>query len=96
MEEHKLDQGKILADLPFEYFPNAYNEVAKVCTFGAEKYGRGTWRNVYFERYQAALFRHFNAFYRGELTDEESGLPHLSHALWNLNAIVEIMNEDKQ
>jgi hypothetical protein len=75
----KDDTGKVRADL----LPaNALMEVAKVLTFGAQKYGaENTWQNVtpFRARYTAALMRHLFARQRGELYDPESGLLHMAH-----------------
>lgn len=74
----------------------AHLEVAKVLTFGANKYtqrddegtvlkdGANNWRLggvAVIPRYLGAAERHINALKRGETRDEESGLPHLAHAL---------------
>lgn len=56
-------------------------DVAKVLTFGAEKYGTHNWREgIPASRLFAAMQRHLAAFWQGEDLDEESGLPHLDHA----------------
>jgi hypothetical protein len=76
----KYDQDKPRYDL---IPPYAIDDLAKVLTFGAEKYAPNSWRNVEnaLERYRAALLRHTFAIQRGELIDEESGLPHSAHAM---------------
>ncbi len=58
----------------------ALNEVAKVLTFGASKYGPNNWQGLenFTERYYAAMLRHIFA---PEKKDSESGLFHLAHAL---------------
>ena len=75
----KDDQGKVRADL----LPaNALMEVAKVLTFGAQKYGaENTWQKVtpFRARYTAALMRHLFARQQGEIYDPESGLLHMAH-----------------
>ena len=57
-------------------------DFVKVLTFGAEKYAPDNWKLVkpLRARYLAAAFRHLVAYANGELTDPESGLPHLAHA----------------
>lgn len=83
----KYDQGK----LRFELIPPvAIEEIAKVQTFGANKYGANSWQNLENaeERYLGALYRHLNAHQQGETFDLESGLSHLSHALTNLVFLV--------
>lgn len=76
----KFDGGKpLMGCLP----PHAELEIAKVLTFGAEKYGRDNWRTLdsLQTRYTDACMRHLNAYRRGEVVDEESGLHHLAHAM---------------
>lgn len=65
--------------------PGALFLVVKVLTFGAKKYGAYNWQGVpdMERRYFAAANRHLWAWYGGEETDE-SGLPHLAHAIASL------------
>lgn len=74
----KHDEGKIRYDL---VPPHALEGLAKVLTFGANKYTPNGWKTVEKERYVAALMRHFEAYRKGELLDQESGLPHMYHVL---------------
>jgi hypothetical protein len=85
----KHDQDKPRYDL---LPPIAIDELAKILTFGAEKYAPNSWQNVDDgeERYRAALLRHTFAIQRGELIDEESGLPHAAHAMCCCAFIVEL------
>ncbi|HZT03659.1 MAG TPA: dATP/dGTP diphosphohydrolase domain-containing protein [Steroidobacteraceae bacterium] len=59
--------------------------VARVLMYGAKKYKPGNWAKgmPWTVVYDCAL-RHLAAWQRGEENDEESGLPHLDHALCNL------------
>ena len=85
----KHDQDKPMYNL----IPgHATEELAKVLTFGANKYAPNSWQNVDdgLERYRAALLRHTFAIQRGELYDEESGLLHASHAQCCAAFIVEL------
>ncbi len=85
----KYDQDKPRYDL----LPaNAIDELAKVLTFGAEKYAPNSWQSVEdgLNRYRAALLRHTFAIQRGELVDSESGLPHAAHAMCCAAFIVEL------
>lgn len=78
----KHDADKPRMDLlPF----NALEEVAKVLTFGAEKYAENGWQKVDHaeSRYRAALLRHYCADQRGEKYDKESGLLHAAHMATN-------------
>ena len=84
----KLDSGKLRAGLVLRGFSNALKAVAEVGTFGANKYTDDGWRSVENgrKRYEDALWRHLLA--RGR--DEQSGLPHAWHALWNMMALIEL------
>lgn len=89
----KADSGKPLAGCLLE-FPVALGAFAEVCTYGAKKYGRHSWRDVEFQRYVDALMRHIIAM--GEDCDEyddESGIPHVAHVMWNSAAILELLTE---
>lgn len=63
--------------------PLALKETVKVLTFGAQKYERDNWQRVpdSKRRYFDALQRHLWAWKQGEQIDQESGLPHLAHAM---------------
>lgn len=58
-------------------------EVVKVLTFGAAKYGEYNWAEVpeAGRRYFAAAMRHLVAWEQGDLVDAESGRHHLAHAI---------------
>jgi hypothetical protein len=74
----KFDAGKPRMELlPFDVL----EEIAKVLTFGAEKYAPDNWKMVpdLQHRYTGALLRHLAAWQRGEKTDSETGLSHLAH-----------------
>ena len=78
----KFDKGKLRYSL---IPPEATKAIAEVLTFGAQKYAPNSWQSVpnAHERYLDALMRHLEAYRAGELTDPESGLPHMSHLLCN-------------
>lgn len=79
----KFDNGKLRWDLlPIE----TIEEVVKVLTMGANKYAPNNWQLVEDakERYYAAMLRHIVEWRRGNTTDDESGLNHLSHAMCNM------------
>lgn len=89
----KFDTDKIRYDL---VPPKAIQHLAKVLTFGAKKYKPNNWRNnTDLSRYEGALLRHFEAYRLGELTDDETGMPHLAHALTNLVFLLELTDGDK-
>ena len=83
----KFDSGKIRFDLIPE---EAEEALAKVLTYGANKYAPDDWKKVEDaeDRYYAALRRHLHAMRDGEKFDAESGLPHSWHALANMAFLV--------
>ena len=76
--------------------PKAIVEVAKVLTFGAEKYDAENWRKLddLQNRYTAGALRHIFAHMDGERLDPETGLSHMAHALCCLLFKLEIELED--
>ncbi len=86
----KYDQGKPRVSLLSSI---ALLEVAKVATFGANKYQDHNWRKAFkWSRLLDAALRHILAYNGGNRIDEESGLSHLNHAAWNLLALIEFEN----
>lgn len=81
----KFDNGKAPIHL---VPPEVITSMATVLAFGAEKYGENNWRQdvdvTTWGRTYSSMQRHLNAFWSGEDTDPESGLPHLDHALTQL------------
>ena len=78
----KYDTDKLRWDLlPIE----CVEDIVKILTFGARKYAPNNWQSLENaeERFYAAALRHLTAWRKGETTDPESGLPHLSHLLCN-------------
>lgn len=74
----KLDADKLPLDLITPEMMTALGEALK---FGAAKYAPRNWeKGAEWSRYYSALQRHLWAFWSGVETDEESGLPTLSHA----------------
>lgn len=92
----KLDQGKPDASLLL-MFGHALTEVARVGTFGAEKYTRGGWQSVGEgkTRYTAALLRHLLKEHY-EPNDPDSGLLHAAHAAWNALARLDLMLRERE
>ena len=79
-EGRKDDLNKVRLELlPWD----ALEEVGRILTYGAEKYGPNQWRGVAQERYIGALLRHLSAYQRGETYDPESGQLHLAHLATN-------------
>jgi len=91
----KMDKGKVRAGLMVNGFKRALMEVAKVSTYGAEKYSPNGWKEVKdgFNRYNDAMMRHLFATEEG---DRESNLLHLSHAAWNMLAMLELFIEENE
>lgn len=83
----KFDQGKLRYDL---VPAGPLKALAEVYTFGAGKYADNNWRKgLAWGRVYGAIMRHLWAFWRGEDTDPESGLPHLAHASWGVFTLLE-------
>ena len=77
MAAMKFDSEKPRMDLVRPEFTEG---VAKVLTFGAQKYEAHNWtEGIQYSRLIAALDRHLNCIKQGEYIDEESGLPHIDH-----------------
>lgn len=77
----RYDVGKIRHDL---ISPTAMNELAKVLTFGANKYEANNWRKgMKWSRVIGSLKRHLNAIENGEDNDPETGLLHIAHVMCN-------------
>lgn len=90
----KYDDNKLRYDLvPVE----AHEGLAEVLTYGALKYDDDNWKKVPQYRYEAALFRHINAWRKGEVVDSESNIHHLKHALANLSFLLwfDLQKRDK-
>lgn len=69
--------------------PLAIATVGQVAGFGAQKYERYNFARGYrWSLSYDALQRHLMAFWNGENTDPESGLPHLAHAAWHCLALL--------
>ena len=86
----KMDKGKVKAGILGD-FSLALMEVAKVCTYGANKYTRHGWEEVPngIERYCDAKWRHKLACKQNKF-DDESGLLHLAQEAWNTLAELEL------
>lgn len=72
-------------------------DVVKVYTEGAKKYGPNRWQNLEngYERYKAAAFRHILEYERGNEFDAETGCRHLAQAVWNLIACLHLSKQPK-
>lgn len=83
----KYDTDKLRYDLIDPLFEE---ELAKVATFGCRKYGELNWQKVDNgkKRYFNALRRHLKEYEKGNMLDDETGFLHLSHAAWNIMALI--------
>lgn len=88
----KYDDKKPRCGLVFGGFSRALIEVARIGTFGANKYTDNGWKGVDngYERYTNALYRHLLAESDKEY-DEESEMLHAAHAAWNALARLELI-----
>ena len=80
MKGIKHDTGKLRYDL-IPWF--GHQELARVFTIGAKKYGDNNWRGGFkWSRLIGAAKRHMEAFIRNEKYDLEDGQLHLSSLAW--------------
>lgn len=97
----KFDKGKPMVGTLCQVFPRALLGIGTCIEFGTHKYPKSdNWKLVdnALQRYQNAMMRHYVKFLAGEITDKETGLPHLCHMGWNALAVLElylIENKDK-
>ena len=71
-------------------------DIARVYTEGAKKYGVNNWQNLDngYERYKGALLRHLYTAESKEF-DEETGCRHLAQVAWNAIAMLWISKHKK-
>ena len=65
-------------------------DVVKVYTAGADKYGANKWQNLSdgYNRYKGAMLRHLMEYENGNEVDEETGCLHLAQVVWNAIAML--------
>lgn len=74
--------------------PDVLTEWAKVMAHGAAKYGhepggaRNWERGMRWGECYRATHSHLMKFWMGRDMDEDSGLPHLVHAFWNIGVLL--------
>ncbi len=84
----KHDGGKARLDL---VPPEIIEAVGKVMTFGVEKYGEASYKQVDPKRYRAAFMRHVCKWLKNPHgLDADSGLPHLWHIACNVAFLLEL------
>lgn len=82
LEGKKKDEGKPRWEL-VAY--DAIEGIAKVLTFGANKYSARNWeKGIAYGRVYGAIMRHMWKWWHGEDKDAETGLSHLDHAMCEL------------
>lgn len=92
----KLDAGKPDCSL-LGYFSRALLEVARVGTYGAEKYTRGGWQEVDdgYNRYTAAMLRHYFAEAKEDY-DRDIPVLHAAQVAWNALARLELTLRERE
>ncbi len=91
-DRHNLDK----IDLSYIPVEGSIQEAA-VWEFGAKKYGRNNWKKLWGDDTinvaMASAMRHMLAILDGQLTDDESKLPHAAHVRCNMAMILEYMKK---
>ena len=65
-------------------------EVARVYTAGAKKYGANNWQNLDdgYNRYLGAMLRHLTEVEKGNIVDSDTGCLHAAQVAWNALAML--------
>lgn len=65
-------------------------EIGKVYTAGAKKYGPNRWQNLPngYERYKGAMLRHLTEVEKGDIFDNDTGCMHAAQVAWNAIAML--------
>lgn len=65
-------------------------EVARVYTAGAKKYGENQWQNLEdgYQRYKGAMLRHLTEVEKGNIVDGDTGCLHAAQIVWNALAML--------
>lgn len=71
-------------------------EVGKVYTAGAKKYGPNKWKNLPdgYQRYKGAMLRHLTELEKGNDIDPETGCLHAAQIVWNAIAMLHCKMEE--
>ena len=97
-ENNESKKNDRLDDKPrWELLPlEDIEDIVKVYTAGAKKYGPNTWQNLPdgYNRYKAAFFRHLLEHEKGNWLDEETGSIHLAQCVWNAIAMLHIAKQN--
>lgn len=78
--------GHNVCDPRGDWFPvRAFESTVRVLEFGAKKYAKGNWaKGMPWSVCFTCTMSHLSKAWQGEEKDEESGLPHLAHAMCNI------------
>lgn len=73
-------------------------DIVKVYTAGADKYGPNNWQNLSdgYNRYKGAMLRHLMEYEKGNIIDEETGCLHVAQVAWNAIAMLYFSKQDKE
>lgn len=99
METESKKNDRLDGKLRWELLPlGTLEEVVRIYTFGAEKYGPNTWQKLEdgYNRYKAAMLRHLVSYEKGEAHDAESGIHTLAHMAWNALAMLHLALEKEK
>jgi hypothetical protein len=90
----RFNSGKLRVDL---IPPEAIEAYAEVMTFGANKYNDRNWEKgmPLNSSFIASALRHLYKWQKGEENDEETGLHHLAHMLWNVAGAVTMIRRGR-
>lgn len=71
-------------------------EIAKVYTAGARKYGANRWQDLPdgYERYKGAMLRHLCELEKGNDVDADTGCLHAAQVAWNAIAMLHFKLEE--
>jgi hypothetical protein len=94
----RFNQGKLDLSYMLE-FPRAMALFCNICTFGEHKYERGNFKlgGKPDLEYYKSLMRHIQDAFDAdaESWDDDSGLHHLGHAMWNIAALIQLNLKDE-
>ena len=90
----RFNKGKLRVDLVPPEVTEIFAEVSQV---SLKKYKERSWEKG--QKLHSHLFasarRHLLKWEKGEDIDPESGLPHIYHAMWNVNAMAVFYKRDR-
>ena len=88
----KKDEGKNRLEL---VPPEAILAIGEILTYGASKYEDRNWeKGMDLDRLRGATQRHLMADAMGDELDDESGMPHLEHALCDIAMMVALRRRE--